>query len=564
MNDRLAAAVDAAERWAIFDPDPVTRSAIDRLVDADSAELVALFDGRLSFGTAGLRAEVGPGPNRMNALVVRQTTVGVVEWLRGAHGDDDVTAPSIVIGFDARHDSASFARHAAAAARAAGARVALADRATPTPIVAHAALARRADAAIVITASHNPPADNGYKLYVGDGMQIVPPAEGEIAAAIEETAASWAGWAPLVDDAMAELADPHDATGWVEAHRQAAVAATAIGPTDEVRVVYTPMHGVGGEATLAAFAAAGLGPPLVVASQFEPDPTFPTVAFPNPEEPGALDEALAVAAENDADLIVAHDPDADRLAIAARTHAGAMMPLSGDQLGAVLADHVLAGLGDHAARALVARSVVSSRMLDAIAAHHGATCAVTLTGFKWIARAALDHPDRAWCFGYEEAIGYCIGTHVRDKDGITAALVAVDLANRLAAQGRKLWDRLDELALRHGVYRSGPVTLRFDDDPTRIAAVVERLQAAPPTDLLGSPAAAGPIGGGALPPTDGVEIVADDASRVIVRPSGTEPKVKAYLEVIEPVAGESMLAEAQAVAEARIDRLAAQVRSLLS
>ncbi len=566
-------AVEAAERWAIHDPEARFRSQLDQLIDARDEQLIELFDGRITFGTAGLRAAVGPGPRRMNALVVRQATVGVVAALQAS----GIDAPSVVIGFDARHDSADFARHVAAAVASAGGTAQIASAPLPTPVMAHAVLAERADAGIVITASHNPPADNGYKLYLGDGRQLVDPWDATIAAAIDQAAATWHEHGPAIDDrytsyvAGVEVAalQAVDAAQWADLHRHAAVAATApYRPAGEqqlapLRVVYTPMHGVGGSATLATFAEAGLEPPLITESQVAPDPDFPTVSFPNPEEPGALDDALAVAAAADADAVFAHDPDADRLAVAVRTRSGdGLVALSGDELGILLGDFLIRH--SHGDR-LVARSVVSSRMLDAVAAAAGVTSQATLTGFKWIARAIEDHPGKQWLFGYEEAIGYSIGDHVRDKDGITAALVAHAALSDLSAQGRTVWDRFDELAAAHGVYASRPVTLRFDDDPGAIANVVASLVTSPPASLAGSPVTAGPIGGGELPPTSGVELLAEDQTRVIVRPSGTEPKVKAYVEVIEPVAPGpgAAVAVARAEAEARLTLVCDEVQGLL-
>jgi phosphomannomutase len=569
----IAAAIEAAERWAIHDPEARFRSQLDQLIDASDEQLIELFDGRIAFGTAGLRAAVGPGPRRMNALVVRQATVGVVAALQAS----GIDSPSVVIGFDARHDSADFAGHVAGAVAASGGTAKIASAPLPTPVIAHAVLAEGADAGIVITASHNPPADNGYKLYLGDGRQLVDPWDSEIAAAIDQVAAVWRQHGPAIDDACADLSNGVevaglqvvDASNWAGLHRHAAVAATApYRPTgeqlaDPLRIVYTPMHGVGGPATLATFADAGLEPLLITESQFAPDPDFATVAFPNPEEPGALDDALAVAAAVEADAVFAHDPDADRLAVAVRTRSGdGLVALRGDELGVLLGDFLIQHSdGDR----LVARSVVSSRMLDAVAAAAGVTCQATLTGFKWIARAVEDHPGKQWLFGYEEAIGYSVGEHVRDKDGITAALVAHAALSDLRAHGRTVWDRFDELAAVHGVYASRPVTLRFDDDPAAIARVVDGLVASPPAALAGSPVTAGPIGGGKLPPTSGVELLAEDQTRVIVRPSGTEPKVKAYVEVIEPVApgGGTPVAIARAEAEARLTLVCDEVRGLL-
>jgi len=555
-SEALMVAVEAAERWAIFDPSASTRGELDRLVDAADPALVDLFDGRLAFGTAGLRAAVGPGPNRMNALVVRQTTAAVVSWLR----DQGVASPVIVIGYDARADSADFARHAAAATRAVGGRVQLADQPLPTPVVAHRLLQTDADAAIVITASHNPAADNGYKLYLGDGIQLVSPADEQIAERIEQIAASWSQWATAIDDAFPDVAATHVADEWEAEHRAAAVAAT-FGGARELTVAYTPMHGVGGMPIVRAFRAAGFADPLIVESQFEPDPQFSTVAFPNPEEPGAMDRAIAVAVAEHADVVIANDPDADRLALAVPARDGdGFVALTGNQVGALLADHVLRNTsGDR----VVARSVVSSRLLDRMAQSvDGVTPVVSLTGFKWVARPIVTHASMAYVFGFEEALGYCIGSHVRDKDGITAALVAAELLADLKARGRTVWDRLDELDREHGVHRTGAVTVRFDQDPSRAVEIVQLLSDQMPA-AVGDVAVArsGEIGFGALPSTPGVHLELVDETQIIVRPSGTEPKLKGYVEVIEPV--KDTLVAAQALAEQRLQSVVAALQALL-
>ena len=564
FGDEFVAASEAAQRWAIHDPDSVTRGQIDALVDSSDPALVRLFAGRLAFGTAGLRAEVGPGPNRMNALVVRQTTAAVVAWLKAG----GVATPTVLIGFDARRDSRQFAAHAAAAVAAGGGVPLLGDGWAPTPVFAHAILDEEADAGVVITASHNPPDDNGYKLYLGDGIQLVAPADSEIAAVIEDLAARWHEYGPDIDDAFAE----QSATGsgpttrstetWVQDHRAAAVQALFTNDRD-VTVAYSAMHGVGGDPIVEAFRAAGFADPLVVAEQFEPDGNFPTVPFPNPEEPGAFDMLLALADSAGTDVALANDPDADRLAMAvpARTGAG-FTPLSGNELGVLLADHVLRNT--EGADRIVARSVVSSRLLDAMASAAGSECEVTLTGFKWVARSITDRPDRRFVFGFEEAIGYCIGDHVRDKDGVTAALVAAEVVAGLKRAGSSVWQRLDQITAVHGVYANHPISVRFDDDPTRVAALMERVDAEPPVTLGGSSVSeSGPVGLGALPPTSGLHLVTEDNTQVIVRPSGTEPKIKAYIEVIEGV-DDGDVAVARERANARLEAVVADVRALLS
>jgi phosphomannomutase len=547
----LDRAVEAARRWRDLDPDPATAAELDRLISSRAPELVELFAGRLEFGTAGLRAELGPGPMRMNRLLVHQTTRGVMR-----HLPDGAT---VVVGHDARHRSAEFALDAADAIAAAGGRALVFPRPVPTPVVAHAVLDLGADAALVITASHNPPVDNGYKLYLHDGIQLVPPMDARIAASIGEVAA-----AELADGATSGSAgggsSDRGRVQWLEGdvlapHRRASVAALLTGERD-VRVLYTPMHGVGGEAVLAAFAAAGFPAPDVVQEQFDPDPDFPTVAFPNPEEPGALDLALDRAAATGPDLVLANDPDADRLAAAVPGRDGGWVRLTGDELGALLGDHLLRHTtGDDR---LVATSLVSSRLLPVMAAAAGVEAVVTLTGFKWVARPIVDRPDRRYLFGYEEAIGYCVGDRVRDKDGVTAALVAAEMVAGLRRQGRTVWDRLDALAAEHGVHRTGPVSVRLPGATgmARRAEIVDRLVAAPPRHLGG--VAVTEVedlsAGASLPPTEGVVLHLADRTRVIVRPSGTEPKLKGYVEVIEPV--DDGAVDRAAVDRAAMDRAA--------
>ena len=563
FGDELVAAKELAERWAIHDPDPVTRGKIDALVDAGDPSLIRLFQGRLGFGTAGLRAKVGPGPQQMNALVVRQTTAAVVDWLR----KNGVDSPRVVIGFDARRDSAAFAAHAAAAVNGSGGRALCSDQAAPTPVYAHAVLAESADAAVVITASHNPPDDNGYKLYLSDGLQLVSPADAEIAQLIGELAGSWSERGSQIDDAFAELdgADLGATSHWLAEHRDTAVA-TLFTDDRTVRIAYSAMHGVGGAPVVAAFAAAGFDPPDLVLEQFEPDGDFPTVPFPNPEEPGAFDMAVALAEEIKADAAFANDPDADRLAVAVPSRSGAgFVALSGNELGVLLADHVLAHTsGDDR---LVARSIVSSRQLDAMAAGLGITCHVSLTGFKWVARPIVSHPEHRFVFGYEEAIGYCIGKHVRDKDGVSAALVAAEMFAGFGARRSNAWQRLDELAAEHGVFANHPMSVRFDQEPARIHALMEQVEASPPTTLAGSPVvAAGAVGLGALPKTSGLHLICEDDTQVIVRPSGTEPKIKAYIEVLESVPGKQLanVAAARSAAAERLAEVVADVQALLA
>ncbi|MEM7276015.1 MAG: phospho-sugar mutase, partial [Actinomycetota bacterium] len=543
----------AIARW--IDLDGEHGPALAELLAQDPAAAAALFDGRIAFGTAGLRAEMGPGPRRMNRLVVRQTTAGLMSWL-----PDGAT---VVIGYDARHHSHRFARDVAEVVAEAGGRALVIDRPAPTPVLALAVLDHGANAGVMITASHNPAADNGYKLYLGDGIQLVAPADAEIAAAIDAVAADddhpVAVPAAAPDITAPDSADRDTvARGTAEigesrfediseaalvAHRAAAVAALSTGHRD-VRVLYTAMHGVGGRHLLDCFEAAGFPPPALVASQFDPDPEFPTAPFPNPEEPGAFDHAFDTAAAAGAgavDVILANDPDADRLAVGVLDD-GRWRRLSGDEVGALLVDHVLRhgsaggdGDGDRGnGGTVVASSIVSSRFIDTLAEAYGATSIRTLTGFKWVARPIVDRPDDRYAMGYEEALGYCIGDRVRDKDGISAALVLAELAAGCLAEGTTLVGRLDELIERHGLWATGQVTVGVGhlDDAGREEVKATAVSLDP--DEVAGVAVTGRedlAEGRILPPTSGVVLELADRSRVIVRPSGTEPKIKAYLEV---------------------------------
>ncbi len=570
MTGKHAWDPDQVRAWIADDPDPSTADELSGLLDAatqgdDAArrDLVDRFSGPLQFGTAGLRGPLGGGPNRMNRAVVIRAAAGLGAYLRAALADE---TPTVVVGYDARHRSADFAHDSAAVLTGAGLDVLLLPRALPTPVLAFAVRHLGADAGIMVTASHNPAADNGYKVYLGgravtgpgQGAQIVPPMDADIAASIAavESVASvpraQEGWTVLgeevVDDYVAAVAAlaPHD--------EEARARAGAL------RIVLTPMHGVGAATALRVLAEAGFADVAVVPEQAEPDPDFPTVVFPNPEEPGALDLALALARERDADLVVALDPDADRCSVAVvDPHTGGWRQLLGDEVGAVLGSDAAA----HASEGTLASSIVSSRLLSRIAASAGLGFASTLTGFKWISRT----DDLV--FGYEEALGYCVAPAlVRDKDGISASVRVAALAAAFKAQGRGLVDELDQIARRHGLYLTGQVAARFDD-PARIAAVIDRLRTAAPTSLAGSPVttvtdlAAGVDG---LLPTDGFRLFTAADDRIVVRPSGTEPKVKCYLEVVvplEPDASDETVAAARRAARARLDALAGDIRTAL-
>ncbi|OUZ08289.1 phosphomannomutase [Aeromicrobium sp. PE09-221] len=535
-------AIDLARAWIAQDPDDETRAELQRLVERrEHAVLARRFAGRLTFGTAGLRGELGAGPTRMNRVVVAQAARGLADYLRSRHEH-----PTVVIGYDAREKSDRFARDTAEILRGAGIGAVLFSAPTPTPVLAFAIRHLGCVAGVMVTASHNPPRDNGYKVYLGDSSQIVPPADTEIAEAI--SAVGPIDTLPRGDDYQLVGEDV------IEAYLDVAVALVGEPPAVPLDVVYTPLHGVGLDIMSEAARRAGFAPLHVVADQAEPDPRFPTVAFPNPEEPGAMDLALAQAREIGADLVIANDPDADRCAVAVPVGDDYRM-LSGDELGALLADQLLAcGI-----EGTYASSIVSSDLLGRQAVAYGQPWRQTLTGFKWIGKVD------GLAFGYEEALGYCVAPAIaRDKDGITAALAVLRLATRLKQRGAGLMDRLHEIYAEHGWHATGQVALRVDD-LSMITETMDRLRTSPPTELGGRAVtrvddlAAGYAG---LPPTDGIRLQLGDNARVIVRPSGTEPKVKCYLEVVIPVGDD--LADAERRATEELERLRTDVTELLS
>ncbi|MFF4141425.1 phospho-sugar mutase [Streptomyces sp. NPDC001698] len=539
MHDDLIA---RAQAWLAEDPDADTRDELARLLEAantesaeSTAELTARFAGTLQFGTAGLRGELGAGPMRMNRSVVIRAAAGLAAYLKKngtAHGDEN--AGLVVIGYDARHKSADFARDTAAVMTGAGLRAAVLPRPLPTPVLAFAIRHLGAVAGVEVTASHNPPRDNGYKVYLGDGSQIVPPADAGIAAEIDAITTLTAvprpdsGW-DILDDSV------------LEAYLARTDAVLAPGSPRTARTVYTAMHGVGKDTLLAAFARAGFPAPELVAEQAEPDPDFPTVAFPNPEEPGAMDLAFARARTTEPDLIIANDPDADRCAVAVG-HGTDWRMLRGDEVGALLAAHLVS----RGVTGTFAESIVSSSLLGRIAGKAGLPHEETLTGFKWIARV------EGLRYGYEEALGYCVDPDgVRDKDGITAALLITELTSRLKEEGRTLLDLLDDLAVEHGLHATDQLSVRVKD-LSLIADAMRRLREQPPTALAGLPVTRSEDltrGTDRLPPTDGLRYTLDGA-RVIVRPSGTEPKLKCYLEVVIPVGTHADLPAARGKADA--------------
>ncbi|ANS80509.1 Phosphomannomutase [Serinicoccus hydrothermalis] len=559
MSDRTEL-LESARAWMEDDPDPATRQELEQVLaavedgDEDAlADLEDRFSGVLEFGTAGLRGRLGAGPNRMNRSVVFRTAAGLTAYLRQQleESGDATPGPAVVVGFDARHNSDVFARDTAAVVTAAGGRAMVLPSPLPTPVLAFAIQHLGADAGVMVTASHNPPEDNGYKVYLGDGSQIVPPADRDIAeqiAAVTSTAQ-----VPLAQDGWETLGEEV-----LDAYLDAAVAVLDPASPRDLSVVHTALHGVGSEVVRRAFERAGFPAPAAVATQAEPDPEFPTVAFPNPEESGAIDAALELAAQVGPDLVIANDPDADRCALAVHDGEGWRM-LRGDEVGALLGQHVIDRGRPGGDRRVLARSIVSSRLLGAMARYAGLPGEETLTGFKWIGRV------EGLIYGYEEALGYCVDpATVPDKDGVTAALMAAELAATLKQQGRSLGDLLDDLAERHGVHQTDAFSVRVSD-LAQIPPVMARLREQTPQELGGvalSRAEDLADGVDGLPPTDGVRFLLEDETRVIVRPSGTEPKLKVYLEAIVPVDGRDALPGAREEAARRLAAVRAGMEEL--
>ncbi|WP_194948513.1 phospho-sugar mutase [Actinomyces trachealis] len=561
MTSPLSAVLDAGavHAWIDQDPDEATRAELRSLLERHesgdmeaTATLTDAFRSNLRFGTAGLRGQLGPGPNRMNRAVVIRTAAGLSAYLRELVGEGF----TVVIGYDARHGSHQFALDTAAVVQGAGGRALLFKEQCPTPVLAFAMRRLKADAGVMVTASHNPAQDNGYKVYLGgrvvtgagQGALIVPPYDEEITRRIDAVG-------PLSELRMRE-------SGWtllgpelVEEYTARVAQCARAEATAPLRIVLTPMHGVGGEICRDALGRVGFDDVHMVPEQAQPDPDFPTLPFPNPEEPGALDLAIAMAREIDADLVIANDPDADRCAVAVPVPAlaGDWRQLTGDDLGALLGEQA-AELAAFTGQGVLASSIVSSRLLQRIAHAHGLGHQRTLTGFKWISRV----PDLV--FGYEEAVGYCVDpSSVHDKDGISAAVRVAVLASLLKQQGRNLLDLLDRLARDHGLHATSQLSLRVED-PRSIIQAMERLRAGGAPARLGDSPVVQSIdlldgisdgSGGNLPPTDALMWTTASEDRVVVRPSGTEPKLKCYCEVVLPV-GDRPVTEVRREAAARL------------
>lgn len=569
---------DEAITWLSEDPDPDTREELQRLLDiGDVAGIADRFDQRLEFGTAGMRGALGAGPNRMNRALIRRVTAGLADRLTHA---EDTGDGGVVVGRDARHNSDVFAADTTMVLAGAGLRVWQFPDIVPTPLVAYAVRRLHADAGVMVTASHNPPSDNGYKVYGPGGRQIIPPLDTEISAAIDAIESLNDVSLATADDEMVRPVPPEIAEGYV----QAVCDMVADGPRD-LRIVYTALHGVAGAMCVQVLQDAGFSDVHPVPQQHQPDPDFPTVAFPNPEEPGAMDLAIALAVEVDADLILANDPDGDRIAVGVADGDGWRL-LTGDEIGTALAEDVLSrGVLARGRRPYVGTTVVSSTLLSKIAGHHDAGYVETLTGFKWLSKAAEDlelaSGDAAgtMVLAYEQALGVSVGDLVRDKDGISAALTMADLAARLKADGRTLTDLLDDLGRRHGVHVTTGRSVLLEgaepgeaDDVDLVQRALDGLRSAPPTHLGESPVTVawdhdagvmtrsdGSIEAIDLPPTPLLRYLAEDGTMVMVRPSGTEPKLKFYGEAIvasdDPVAARNTAtAQIEAVLEAFMTR----------
>lgn len=569
----MSVVLEAARSWLATDPDPQTRATLQSWLDQGEHDLLAeAFGRRLQFGTAGLRGPLGPGPGRMNRALVRRVATGLARYLIDVV--PDARERGVAIGFDARHGSVEFAADTASVLADHGIPSFLFEDIVPTPVLSRAVVALGACAGVMVTASHNPPRDNGYKVYWGDGAQIVPPHDGGISDAI---------------DAISDF-DPRE-IGALEAHRAAGLVRTPpasvlddyfarvqrlrVHPAAPLRIVYTAMHGVGTESVVRALRQAGHEDVHLVAEQCEPDGDFPTVAFPNPEEPGALDLAMGLATAVSADIIVANDPDADRLAVSIPDGQGGWRQLSGNQVGCLLADDLLTH-GPQDEGRMVATTIVSSRLLRRLAEAHGATYVETLTGFKWIAHAAIAHEGR-FVMGYEEALGYSVGDLVRDKDGVSAVLLFCDLAADCKARGVSMAEHLDALYRRHGVHASlqRSVTLPGAEGRSQIEAAMARLREDPPrsfgeaqvvrfVDVLTGQEhdwVAGTTVRGDLPASNVLAWTLADGSQLLARPSGTEPKIKFYGEAREVLSSGDLVADGHVRAKSRVEDLVGRLVS---
>jgi phosphomannomutase len=539
----LETLIAKARSWQSQDPDAETKAELEALILAgDEQGLTDRFGARLGFGTAGLRGELGAGPNRMNRVLVAQAAVGIARYLK-ANFDD----PSCVIGFDARKNSDVFAKDSAQILVGLGVRAYLYDSLVATPMVAFGVRELGCSAGIMVTASHNPPADNGYKVFDFTGSQIIPPMDALIASEIDKFAEN-----ELVSD-LVRSSDYSSVPASISVDYLQGVSGLMNRHSDRksLKIVYSAMHGVGAEFIEKIFDIAGMDPLIPVASQHKPDGTFPTVAFPNPEEPGAMDKSIETAKANGADLVLANDPDADRLCVAYKDSTGNYIQLSGDDLGLLLAEELAGRAKREGVSGTLACSIVSSSAIEKVAEHYGLEFAQTLTGFKWVGRV----PNLI--FGYEEALGYCVDSkRVKDKDGLSAALVVADIATTLAASGYTIGDQLEKLRVRDGYFATDQISIRVKD-LSIIENLMKKLRTNPIQELDGQTVVFTDYlnGWGNLPGTDAIQLDLADGRRVIVRPSGTEPKLKCYLLAVadESNRSQSMLASLKAAMHKVLD-----------
>ncbi|ARC93776.1 phosphoglucomutase [Vibrio coralliilyticus] len=566
--------MEQVTRWLEKDPDPRTREELQHLIDKEQyQELADRFSQRLEFGTAGLRGKVGCGPNRMNRLVIQETATGLGHYLI-KHVQDAVKR-GVVIGYDGRPDSKQFAHDTASVLTSLGIKVYLTHDVAATPIAAFGVRHFNAAAAVVVTASHNPPEYNGFKVYWENGAQIIPPHDSGIAGEIDEAATKPIPLMNLDD------AEKHDLLVWLkedyyETYRQTMNGNPLLAnhqQPEAVGVAYTAMHGVGADMAETLLKDAGFTKIYSVAEQREPDGSFPTVNFPNPEEAGAMDMVVALAKANDADIACANDPDADRFAVAARRPDGEYQMLTGDQVGSLFGNYLLSHTD--ATKQLIGNTIVSSTLLKKIALSHGAEYYQTLTGFKWLTNIAMQKEtvEKQFLFAYEEALGYTVGNKVWDKDGLSALVAFSQLTAELKSQGKTVWDQLESIYREHGMYINAQHSTALDP---KAPPVGDKLRAAQPSQIAGRKVeviedlksstrtfADGKTESIDLPASDVLIYHLSGGARVIVRPSGTEPKLKCYYEVVEAFDAADSFSVAEEKAELALDMLISEHQTSL-
>ena len=566
-----------AEAWINDDPDPTMAEAGRAILNAgDESVVESHFGSRLEFGTAGLRGAIGPGPNRMNRALVTRVTYAVGQYLMDSLSE----APSrgVVVGYDGRHYSLEFAQDVVEVLGAMGFKIFAFPEVAPTPRIAHAVKYFRAAAGIMITASHNPPQDNGYKLYWENGAQIISPHDRNISAYIDKVPSTSEIDRTAVEELIQLRRIEYTDEVLEEVYLSEVSALRVSNESGPIKIVYSAMHGVGGAAVEKTLKSHGYHDFFPVAEQWAPDPDFSTVACPNPEEPGAMDLSLALAEQIGADLVLANDPDADRLCVAVPDGESYRL-LSGNEVGILIADELLSH-GEFV-KPLVVTTIVSTSMLEKVARFHGAEYRDTLTGFKWIANEAISHESKGgqFVFGFEEAIGYSAGPVVRDKDGVSTALLMADLATRCRQEDMSILERLERICRRHGLHLTSQVAMKKpgSSGAAEIAAIMERLRADPPQSVLSSPVlrrrdlwtgeyfdvGASDEPPPPLPKSNVIGFWLESGARIMVRPSGTEPKIKFYFEVCESFGSEDSHEQVQHRAELQLESLQSSFMSLI-